>query len=194
MLSGSSALSSTTTPKAMVVTKSRLVNSSDRIHCNMAVRYPGSFDKSATCMNKPCIRFSSASRLAGGAGRGDHRGQLVGAGVVRLGPGPVGGQSGSRHGQGLRVPVDAEDPEILAGIEQGHRVAGAAEGGVDHGAGGHGVEELEHPVQQDRVVDEGTGVGHQGGHAGSVERPGCESSRRSKASRRSWMGPNVSAG
>ena len=64
--------------------------------------------------------------MAGGAGCGDNSRQLVEAGVVSHGSLAERGETGTRCDQGVGVPVEADDPKITTGLEQGRRMAGAA--------------------------------------------------------------------
>ena len=61
-------------------------------------------------------------------------------------------------GTGVGVAVEADEPEAGVGVEQGERVAGQAEGGVDEdGAvgGAGGGEELGDPLEEDGHVHRG---------------------------------------
>src|SRR5690606_630050 len=77
----------------------------------------------------------------------------------------VGGQALGRGGQRLLVLVEAQEPQVRVGLEDGAGVPGAADGGVDDPAGRDRGEEVDDPLEEDRSVPEplgavGLGVAH----------------------------------
>ena len=81
--------------------------------------------------------------------------EVVEAGSAQHHPVPEGSEPLGRRRQRRRVLVDAEDREVRVGGEQGVGVSASAEGRVDHRARGHGPEQLDDAVPQDRHVPEG---------------------------------------
>lgn len=86
---------------------------------------------------------------------GHHLGQLVEAGLAHRDTVTERRQPGRRRRHGVGVAVDADEGQVGVGLEHGGGVATVAQGGVDVDPGRHLAEEVDHAVDQHRVVDGG---------------------------------------